>query len=131
MKRISLQIEKERHLTHSSGLAVLERIIKSESVFELRRIRAKLDEIMALPSSTRDDLAPEEQRKKRLKKDFGLTEREFEIMKLLGETQAKNKDLARRLFISQAVVKFHLTHIYQKTGTSRRGELIALWYAYG
>jgi DNA-binding NarL/FixJ family response regulator len=41
---------------------------------------------------------------------------------------ARNKELADRLAISEATVKVHLTHIFQKLGVSGRAELAAVYH---
>lgn len=48
-----------------------------------------------------------------------LSAREIEILREL-ETGASNRELARKLFISEATVKTHLVHIYQKLGVDNR-----------
>lgn len=48
-----------------------------------------------------------------------LSSREIELLALLA-TGATNKQLARSLFISEATVKTHLVHIYQKLGVANR-----------
>lgn len=48
-----------------------------------------------------------------------LSAREIEILRAL-ESGAGNRDLARQLFISEATVKTHLVHIYQKLGVENR-----------
>lgn len=48
-----------------------------------------------------------------------LSPREIEILRAL-ETGAGNRELAKRLFISEATVKTHLVHIYQKLGVENR-----------
>ncbi|QGU05822.1 response regulator transcription factor [Corynebacterium comes] len=48
-----------------------------------------------------------------------LSPREIEILQAL-ETGAGNRELAKRLFISEATVKTHLVHIYQKLGVENR-----------
>lgn len=48
-----------------------------------------------------------------------LTGREIEILQALA-TGASNKELAKRAFISEATVKTHLIHIYQKLGVDNR-----------
>ncbi len=55
--------------------------------------------------------------------DSELTEREWEIVGLLGRGLA-NKQIADKLFISPATVKNHIYNIYQKTGVKSRVELI-------
>jgi two-component system nitrate/nitrite response regulator NarL len=53
---------------------------------------------------------------------FGLTRREQEIVRAVidGDT---NKEIARRLSISENTVKRHLLHIFDKVGASSRVEL--------
>jgi DNA-binding CsgD family transcriptional regulator/pimeloyl-ACP methyl ester carboxylesterase len=52
-----------------------------------------------------------------------LTPREREVLGLVVQG-ATNADIAGRLFISVNTVTRHLTHIYAKTGTSRRAEAV-------
>lgn len=54
-----------------------------------------------------------------------LTARESEILKLVGEGLA-NKQIARRLGISEKTVKTHLTNVFQRIGVSDRTQA-ALW----
>ncbi len=53
-----------------------------------------------------------------------LTAREVEILELLAEGLA-NKEMARRLLVSEATVKSHLTHIYGKLGVDSRAGAVA------
>lgn len=48
-----------------------------------------------------------------------LSTRELEILRALA-TGSSNKELANQLFISEASVKTHLIHIYQKLGVDTR-----------
>ncbi len=57
----------------------------------------------------------------------GLSEREREVF-LHAATGLSNKELAHRLAISQATVKAHLTHIFQKLGLRGRVELAAAYH---
>lgn len=50
---------------------------------------------------------------------MALSSRELEILEALA-TGKSNKELAQRLFISEATVKTHLIHIYQKLGVDTR-----------
>ncbi len=52
-----------------------------------------------------------------------LTPREREVLGLVV-SGATNTEIAERLFISVNTVTRHLTHIYAKTGTSRRAEAV-------
>lgn len=52
-----------------------------------------------------------------------LTAREIEILQRLA-TGASNRQLARALFISEATVKTHLVHIYDKLGVDNRTQAV-------
>ena len=53
-----------------------------------------------------------------------LSAREIELLEALA-TGASNRELAATLFISQATVKTHLVHIYDKLGVTNRTAAIA------
>ncbi|MEY9843427.1 response regulator [Streptacidiphilus sp. MAP5-3] len=53
-----------------------------------------------------------------------LSPRETEILELLAEGLA-NRQISKRLFISEATVKTHLVHIYDKLGVDSRTAAIA------
>lgn len=50
---------------------------------------------------------------------FGLTEREVEVLRLVGRG-ASNREIAQALFISEKTAKNHLTHIFSKIGVTDR-----------
>ncbi|KAD3632957.1 MULTISPECIES: response regulator transcription factor [Arthrobacter] len=53
-----------------------------------------------------------------------LSSRELELLELLA-TGLGNRAIARKLFISEATVKTHLVHIYEKLGVDNRTAAIA------
>lgn len=53
-----------------------------------------------------------------------LSHRETEILTLLA-TGATNREMAKRLFISESTVKTHLVHIYSKLGVDNRTAAVA------
>ncbi|WP_129657170.1 response regulator [Rothia uropygialis] len=53
-----------------------------------------------------------------------LSERETEILRLLA-TGLSNRELSKKLFISEATVKTHLVHIYGKLGVENRTAAIS------
>jgi two-component system, NarL family, nitrate/nitrite response regulator NarL len=57
------------------------------------------------------------------KRDFGLTSRERQVIALVGAGYT-NKDLGRKLGISENTAKHHLTNIFDKLGVSNRLELV-------
>jgi DNA-binding NarL/FixJ family response regulator len=58
----------------------------------------------------------------------GLTERELEVLRALGEGRS-NREIAKLLWLAEQTVKFHLTNIYRKLNVSSRTE--AVHWAYG
>jgi two-component system, NarL family, nitrate/nitrite response regulator NarL len=61
-------------------------------------------------------------KKETRKPNFGLTERELEIVSAIA-SGCTNRDIAEEFSISQQTVKHHLTNIFNKTGVSNRLEL--------
>ena len=54
-----------------------------------------------------------------------LTEREVEVLALLGEGN-RNRDIGDQLFISEETVKVHVKHILEKLGASDRTQAVAI-----
>ena len=55
-----------------------------------------------------------------------LTSREREIVLILASGGLSNKDVGRKLNLSEGTVKVHLHNIYQKLGVKTRTALVAL-----
>ncbi|WP_338700724.1 response regulator transcription factor [Streptomyces sp. Q6] len=62
--------------------------------------------------------------------DETLSAREREVLVLVARGTS-NKEIARELFISEATVKTHLTHIYGKLGVKDRAAAVAVAYDRG
>jgi DNA-binding NarL/FixJ family response regulator len=62
--------------------------------------------------------------------EAGLTNRELSILEVL-ESGASNQEIAKRLFLAEQTVKFHLTNIYRKLGVSTRTEAVHCAYEKG
>ncbi|WP_221047511.1 LuxR C-terminal-related transcriptional regulator [Methylogaea oryzae] len=56
-------------------------------------------------------------------RELGLTPREFEVLRWLVQGKG-NKDIAKRLGVSEQTVKNHLRPIFHKFGVARRAELV-------
>ncbi len=56
-----------------------------------------------------------------------LSTRELEVLRLVARGTG-NRDIAAELFISEATVKTHLTHIYTKLGVKDRAAAVATAY---
>jgi DNA-binding NarL/FixJ family response regulator len=59
-----------------------------------------------------------------------LTDRELEVLRLVA-SGATNKDIAERMFLSEATVKTHLLHVYAKLGVNDRAAAVAAAYERG
>jgi ABC-2 type transport system permease protein len=59
-----------------------------------------------------------------------LSAREREVLALVA-TGTSNREIARELFISEATVKTHLTHLYAKLGVNDRAAAVAVAYDRG
>jgi two-component system, NarL family, nitrate/nitrite response regulator NarL len=59
-----------------------------------------------------------------------LTEREREVIHLIGEG-IKNRQIAERMYISEATVRHHLTSVFAKLGVADRFELVIYAFQHG
>jgi DNA-binding NarL/FixJ family response regulator len=57
--------------------------------------------------------------------DEALTEREIEVLGQIARGN-RNRDIAEKLFISEATVKVHIKHIMEKLGASDRTQAVAI-----
>ncbi len=57
----------------------------------------------------------------------GLSPRELDILRLVAEGET-NRSVAQKLFISEATVKTHLLHLYDKLGARDRASAVAIAY---
>jgi DNA-binding NarL/FixJ family response regulator len=62
--------------------------------------------------------------------DTALSSREIEVLRLVADGLA-NQEISKRLFLSQATVKSHLVHIYNKLGVDSRTSAVATAQARG
>ena len=60
-----------------------------------------------------------------LKRRFSISARETEVLRLLQDGLT-NQEIADCLFVSITTVKSHLSHLYEKTGTRNRVELLRI-----
>jgi len=54
-----------------------------------------------------------------------LTDRELEVLKLVAQG-LNNREIAKRLFISENTVKTHISSLYAKLSVGRRSEALAV-----
>ncbi|WP_159463592.1 response regulator [Microbacterium paraoxydans] len=54
-----------------------------------------------------------------------LTGRELDVLRLL-DTGASNREIAKALFVTEATVKTHLVHVFEKLGVDSRAKAVAV-----
>jgi len=101
-------------------------MLKSTSSDELVNAIQTVNEGKALlhPDATAQLLKEFVQLANNKAKDYGLSNREMEVLQLLSEGKT-NKEIAKALWISEQTVKTHVAHIFDKLGTSDRTETVA------
>jgi DNA-binding CsgD family transcriptional regulator len=62
---------------------------------------------------------------KRFKERFGLTRRQMELLKLLGNGYS-NREIAGALYVSENTVKAHLKHIMRRLDVHTRTEILSM-----
>lgn len=62
--------------------------------------------------------------------EFGLTEREFEVLALLAEGRT-NREIAQELFITAKTASAHVSHILLKLGVTNRAAAAAAAHRLG
>lgn len=63
-------------------------------------------------------------------KSVGLTERELVILRAIADGTS-NDGIAKKFWIAEQTVKFHLTNIYRKLGVANRTEAARFAYSHG
>ena len=91
----------------------------------VQTLRQVADGERLLPSSSSDQVVHREQSAIAEKHVTALTDRERQIMRLVSEGLS-NKEIGRRLSLSDGTIKVHLHHIFQKLEIYNRTALAAL-----
>ena len=84
-------------------------------------VRQAFSHSVFLPSTNGNGSAPKADEPRPAPKQHGLTRREVEILLLVAEGES-NAAVAKRLWVTEQTVKFHLSNIYKKLGVANRTE---------
>ena len=106
-------LEAERFFEHLNG------VTRGEPALTAGLARKVLSEF-AHPSSRPQERTADE-----------LTEREREVLELLVQGVTSNRELAKRLFVSENTVKYHLRNILDKLHVQNRAQVIAYAVRHG
>jgi len=123
-------------LTETSGARDISRFLKSGVRAILARESDADDIVAAIYAAYRGQVLLSAEAAQNLAAVFGdqqedsamleeITAREAEVLRMLAEGLA-NKDIARRLSISEHTVKFHISSILEKLGAATRTEAVML-----
>jgi DNA-binding NarL/FixJ family response regulator len=96
----------------------------ARAIAERLGARPIVEDVDALLARTRLSIAPAP-RTPVEDRPYGLTEREYEVLALLG-TGATNRQIARRLFISDRTVGVHVSRVLHKLQVANRAQAAAL-----
>jgi DNA-binding NarL/FixJ family response regulator len=88
----------------------------------IQRIRMQPSELTIASSPASEKQTASVEAPQSSKNQFGLTRRELEIVRAIGEAMS-NKDIAEHFGISEYTVKHHLSRIFDKIGVFSRLEL--------
>ena len=66
----------------------------------------------------------------RKREDLGITRREFEILELIAQGMS-NREIARRLYVSENTIKTHSSRVFDKLGAKRRTQAVQLGKEFG
>lgn len=64
---------------------------------------------------------------KRSIEDFDITEREFDVIKLLAEGM-NNKEIAQKLYLSEGTVRNYVSNLLEKLYLRDRSQIVAFYY---
>jgi len=121
---ISSEVERELVMsTAADGYSVISKDVAPEILVQSLRQVARGRRLLALP--TVDQAALREQSTITENALAVLTDRERQIMRLVSEGLS-NKEIGRRLNITDGTIKVHLHHIFQKLEISNRTVLAAI-----
>jgi DNA-binding NarL/FixJ family response regulator len=109
--------EDNLNLAKESGAAAY--VLKSSPVSEL------LEVLSILEKSTKQFQVIGEINRTTKQKDYRLTNRELDVLNLLGEGLTATT-MGRKLFLSETTVKTHLAAIYRKLGAANRSQALKI-----
>jgi len=118
--------EDTAHIIESFQAGASGYVIKTHSSRELiETIRSVFREGVSIPPSIEQKLLKGIRQPDFLSRvqNINLTNKEVKILKIVA-SGSTNKEIARRLFISEKTVKNHLNHIYRKLGVKNRAQAV-------
>lgn len=109
----------EKNLAESKSYGASAYILKSEPASELIAVLKNI-----IDEKGRFQIAGK-LKKNTTGKDFGLTDKEKEVLQLLG-SGATASVMGKQLFLTEATIKTHLAAIYRKLSASNRAQALSI-----
>jgi NarL family two-component system response regulator LiaR len=66
----------------------------------------------------------------RKREDLGITRRELDVLELIAQGMS-NREIARKLYVSENTVKTHSSRVFDKLGAKRRTQAVQLGKEFG
>ena len=109
----------EKNLAEAKSCGASAYILKSEPATELIAVLKNITD-----GKERFQIAGK-LKKNAIGKDFGLTDKEKEVLQLLG-SGATASVMGKQLFLTEATIKTHLAAIYRKLSASNRAQALSI-----
>jgi DNA-binding NarL/FixJ family response regulator len=106
--------------TSEALIAAVREVAAGRTVLDTA-VQARLVELLRTPATQSPQVEPPPE---------GLTPREIDVVRLVADGLS-NKQVARRLFVSEATVKTHLNHVLAKLDVEGRPGLVAWAWRHG
>jgi DNA-binding NarL/FixJ family response regulator len=107
------------YLTKDAGRTQIAHAVRSAAAGQSVLAREVQQKLVAAASSSSSGALPD-----------GLTAREVEVLRLIAAGLA-NREIAARLFVTEATVKSHINRLFAKTGVSHRAQAVQYAYRHG
>ncbi len=113
-------------VTVAAGQAQLDASVQGRLLDALRRGERMAVAELSAPAAQPDDAAGDGQQSA----PDGLTPREVDVLARIAAGMS-NAEIAAALFVSEATVKTHINHIFAKTGSRDRAQLVRYAFRHG
>lgn len=108
----------------SIGILYQVKILHKEHTFYREEIQRYLSK---QPTKPQEEILQEQDTFIQLQQQFGLSEREMEVLKLLAEGLT-NQQIGEKLFLSPNTIKTHIKNLYLKLNISNRAQAVNKLY---
>lgn len=116
----------EEYINKAIRVGVKGYILKDNIDSLFKSIQTVMAGNMVLDSEVIKDIKLSDKKKKSIE-DFGITERELDIIKLLAEGMS-NKEISQSLFLSEGTVRNYISNLLDKLNLRDRSQIVVFYY---